>query len=81
LKYAERCRNYLIEHSIEINDQKIDGDSSCRMAQLQNLIAAIYLELHVSDNFHEYDYDKKGLEANEEAMNFATLRVFKLIFL
>ncbi|KAL7079117.1 hypothetical protein ACQ4LE_001516 [Meloidogyne hapla] len=72
LKYAERCRNYLIEHSIEINDQKIDGDSSCRMAQLQNLIAAIYLELHVSDVFHEYDYDKKGLEANEEAMNFAT---------
>uniref|UniRef100_A0A915LDF6 ANK_REP_REGION domain-containing protein n=1 Tax=Meloidogyne javanica TaxID=6303 RepID=A0A915LDF6_MELJA len=60
------------KHSIEINDQKIDGDSSCRMAQLQNLIAAIYLELHVSDNFHEYDYDKKGLEANEEAMNFAT---------
>uniref|UniRef100_A0A915LHA8 KIF-binding protein n=1 Tax=Meloidogyne javanica TaxID=6303 RepID=A0A915LHA8_MELJA len=50
----------------------IYGDSSCRMAQLQNLIAAIYLELHVSDNFHEYDYDKKGLEANEEAMNFAT---------
>ncbi|KAF7629955.1 hypothetical protein Mgra_00009028 [Meloidogyne graminicola] len=72
LKYAEKCRNYLLEHSIEINEQKRDGDSSCRMAQLQNLIAAIYLELHVSDTFHEHNYDKKGLEANEEAMNFAT---------
>lgn len=71
LEYAKECRDYINEHSIAIDNLNKDGDSKCRTAHLQNLTAAIYMQLHSLDNSQQFEYDKKALDINELALKYA----------
>lgn len=70
MEYAEECKNYLNENAAQIDRLKKDGDSKCRMAHLQNLIASIYMSMD--------GCEKKGLEINEKAIKYARLILQKI---
>ncbi|KAL3115584.1 hypothetical protein niasHT_014261 [Heterodera trifolii] len=73
LIYAKECFKYLEENGEEIDELKKDGDFKCRMAHLQNFLAAIYTEIiSAGSSQRQNNYEKRAIELNERAAKYAS---------